>query len=343
MMGLLKPAKFETAFLKLGLYGLTGSGKTYTSWLIAMGLWHYLKEKLKEKPKPIGFADTEAGSDFILKRFKAETDETGFLVSKTKAFKDLLEIVRDAIKECSMLIVDSITHFWNEILKTYKKEHGITVISPKHWIPLKEIWREYSDLFVASPLHIIMAGRSADIWEEVPDEEGILELHKKGTRMKAEGEMGYETNLLIEMMLDRISSPTGPKDVHRAWVIKDKFDIMNFKTFINPKFENLLPHVELLNIGGKHNAVDLSRTSKEMFEKKESRFDYMRQKEILIEKVQTTIWLIEAGRDDESKKARLKLLEKTFKTISFEELKEMDNERLSAGLKKLEEARKVKK
>lgn len=36
-MGLLQPAKNETAFLKLGVYGLQGSGKTYTSSRIAAG------------------------------------------------------------------------------------------------------------------------------------------------------------------------------------------------------------------------------------------------------------------------------------------------------------------
>jgi hypothetical protein len=342
-MKILKPIEFEMAYLKSGIYGITGTGKTYTGWLIAMGLWHYIKDKTKKKPGPIAFADTETGSDFIYDRFKKEADEIGLVRTKTRAFKDLIDIVKEAAKECSILQVDSITHYWNEVLKAYKAKNKINVISPKHWIPLKETWREYSDLYIDSQLHVIMCGRSADLWEEIPDEEGILELHKKGTRMKAEGEMGYEANLLMEMTLEQVTVAGIPKYVHRGWINKDRFDVMTFKHFDEPKFENFLPHISRLNIGGKHSAIDLSRNSEQMFEKKESRFDYMRQKEILIEKVQTTIWLIEAGRDDESKKARLKLLEKTFKTISFEELKEMDNERLSAGLKKLEELRKVKK
>jgi len=172
-----------------------------------------LKERLKKKPGPIGFADTEAGSDFVYDRFKKELDETGFLVSKTRAFKDLLTIMDEAEKMCSIQINDSITHYWNEMLKSYSDKHNIKRISLKHWPELKQTWRDYSDRYVNSNLHIIMCGRSADIWEEVPDEEDVLELKKSGTKMKAEGEMGYESNLLVEMKLHAIGAGRGARYV----------------------------------------------------------------------------------------------------------------------------------
>ena len=87
-----------------------------------------------------------------------------------------------------------------------------------------------------------MCGRSADLWEEAPDEEGIMELKKKGTKLKAEGEMGHESNLLVEMDLEKIGPQTLGRYVHRAWVNKDKFDVMNFK-FLNKTIFNIYRYV----------------------------------------------------------------------------------------------------
>ena len=52
-MTLLKKAKPEMAYLKAGIYGEAGSGKTFTSTLIAIGLHGHIKSD-----KPVAFLDT---------------------------------------------------------------------------------------------------------------------------------------------------------------------------------------------------------------------------------------------------------------------------------------------
>jgi len=339
-MTLLKPASIETAYFKMGIYGLTGSGKTYTAIKIAIGLWHYIKEILKKKPGPIGFADTEAGSDFVYDRFKKELDETGFLVSKTRAFKDLLTIMDEAEKMCSIQINDSITHYWNEMLKAYSDKHDIKRISLKHWPELKQTWRDYSDRYINSKLHIIMCGRSADIWEEVPDEEDILELKKSGTKMKAEGEMGYESNLLVEMKLHAIGAGKGARYVNRAWVNKDKFDIMNFQFFDKPDFKSFLPHISRLKIGGKHRAVDTKRTSESMFERGEAGYQRARMKKGLLDRVKIEIEGIYPGRDAKSIQDRRELSRILLGTPSFEQVELLNIDELAKGLKAIEKFKK---
>ena len=339
-MTLLKPASIETAFLKMGIYGLTGSGKTYTAIKIALGLWHYLKEKTKKKPLPIGFADTEAGSDFVLDRFKKELGETGFLVSKTRAFKDLLTIMDEAEKMCSIQINDSITHYWNEMLKSYSDKHNIKRISLKHWPELKQTWREYSDKFVNSRLHIIMCGRSADIWEEVPDEEDVLELKKSGTKMKAEGEMGYEANLLVEMKLKAIGAGKGARYVNRAWVNKDKFDIMNFQFFDKPDFKSFLPHISHLKIGGKHVGVDTERTSEEMFQRGDSGYQKARIRDGLLDRVKIEIESIYPSKATQDIQDRRELARTIFGTPSWDQIKLLDVDKLSIGLTDIEKFKK---
>jgi len=296
-MTLLQKAKPEMAYLKLGIYGEAGSGKTFTSSKVAIGLHEHIKAD-----KPVAFADTETGSDFVMPIFKkAKID---LLVAKTRAFADLLTVVDEAEKNCSVLIVDSITHFWNELLDSYQKKHQISRITLRHWIPLKQTWREFTDRFVNSGIHIIMAGRSAYIWDDVEDEEGVKELKKTGTKMRAETEMGYEPSLLVEMETVRTSARAGANWIHRAWVIKDRFDVIDGKHFDNPGFESFLPHIESLNLGGKHRAIDKDRDSRGIFK--------------------------------EDKIGRLDLLKKAFSTDSWNEISSMRNEDLEVGLKIIE-------
>ena len=334
-MTLLQKARPEMAYLKLGIYGEAGSGKTHTSSKVAIGLHKHIKAD-----KPIAFADTETGSDFVMPIFKKAKIE--LLVAKTRAFADLLTVVDEAEKNASILIIDSITHFWNELLDSYQKKHQISRITLRHWIPLKQMWREFTDRFVSSKLHIIMAGRSAYIWDDVEDEEGVKELKKTGTKMRAETEMGYEPSLLVEMETVRTSARTGANWIHRAWIIKDRFDVIDGKYFDNPGFESFLPHIESLNLGGKHRAIDQGRNSQEIFKndgKGEAKF---RKIKILTEKVQNAVYRGFPGQAKEDKIGRLDLLKKAFSTDSWTAISSMRHEDLEVGLEIIEsEIRKV--
>ncbi len=85
-MSILQAVKPEAAYLKLGLYGEAGAGKTFTATKVALGLCEFIKSK-----GPVGFLDTETGSDYIRDLFKEA--EIELLVAKTRAFKDLLGVV----------------------------------------------------------------------------------------------------------------------------------------------------------------------------------------------------------------------------------------------------------
>lgn len=327
-MKLLQKATPEMAYFKGGFYGEAGSGKTHTSSKIAIGLHKHIKSK-----KPICFIDTETGSDFVLPMFKQEKIE--LLVAKTRAFADLLTVIDEAEKNSDIFIIDSITHFWTELLRSYQKQHQISRITLRHWIPLKQTWGEFTDKFVNSKLHVIMAGRSAYIWDDVEDEEGVKELKKTGTKMRAETEMGYEPSLLVEMETVRTSARAGANWIHRAWVIKDRFDVVDGKHFDNPDFKDFLPHIELLNLGGKHRALDTERSSQELFEAGETGADKYKKAKILIEKIENGLSKIYPGQTQEDKKGRIELKERIFGTDSWTEICGMNLHDLGLGLAKL--------
>lgn len=325
-MSILQEAKSETAFLKQGIYGEAGSGKSFTASLVAIGLHRLIKAD-----NPVAFADTETGSDFVKHLFDAAGIK--LMVAKTRAFIDLLGIVDEAEKTCSILIVDSVTHYWNELMAAYLKKNNRSRLVLKDWTILKPMWREFTDRYVNSKLHVIICGRSADKWDQVEDEDGSTELRKVGTKMRTETEMGYEPSLLIEMEAVQMSPRAGGKYVHVAYVKKDRFDIINGKEFTDPTFESFLPHIQLLNLGGEHRVLDTSHDSQAIFDDPRMGERKMLNREILVEKIEAEIRFLYPGQTQECVQGRFALMAEVFGTKSWKEIEKLvPAEKLEFGL-----------
>src|ERR1700752_117247 len=95
----------KPVYLKMGLYGNTGSGKTYTAGKIAIGMAKALKSK-----KPVAIFDTETGSDFLIPLFEKEGIK--LVVIKSRSFAKLVEATKEAQQIADVFIVDSISHVW---------------------------------------------------------------------------------------------------------------------------------------------------------------------------------------------------------------------------------------
>jgi len=327
-----KDSTCQAAYLKMGVYGEAGSGKTFTSSRVAIGL-----TMLTGDTRPVLFIDSETGTDYVAKDY----EEAGvrLRVAKTRAFADLLKGVDEAEKEASVLIIDSITHFWNELLDSYLKASGKTRLALSDWGPIKKSWREFTDKYINSRVHIIMCGRAGYIWEDEEDEQGVKELRKVGTKMKAEIETGYEPSLLVEMVKVRETAKKGARWLHRAYIVKDRFDVIDGKAFDNPDLKAFMPHVQLLNIGGEHVGVDSTRNSEDMFEKGETGYQKKQKKDALLEKIQNEIYLLYPSQGAEDKKSRLTLLKKIFGTHAWSEIEAAPLNNLSpleTGLRKIE-------
>jgi hypothetical protein len=328
---LLQAARPESAFLKLGIYGDAGSGKSYTSSLVAIGL-----SKLLKSSKPVGFVDTETGSDYLIPMF--EREGVNLIRTKTRAFADLLTVIDEATEACDVLVIDSVTHFWNELVSSYKKTNKLSFMTLKHWDPLKQTWKEYTDRFVNSRLHIIVAGRSADKWDEVEDpNDGAKELKKVGTKMRVEGQFAYEPSLLVEMEAIQLTARAGGKVIRRAFVKKDRFDIMDGMAFDNPTFDTFMPHVAKLNLGGEHKAFEEGRDSTAMFARNDIGERKSIQKEILLEKITNEIKKLYPGQTKDDQLAKIALLEELFQTNSWTQIEKFfSNEALAEGLANLQ-------
>src|SRR4051812_28685271 len=288
-MALFKKAVSTSAYLKAGLMGFAGAGKTRTAAELAIGLVRYMRQRgLKEANRPIFFLDTETGSDYI----KPRVEESGVELhsAKTRAFVDLKQAVREAETSASVLIIDSATHFWREFCESYQKKKNRTRLEFQDWAALKLEWGVFTDLYVNSACHIVLCGRAGYEYDFFEDADGKKELQKTGIKMKAEGEMGYEPSLLL--LMERELNMTTKRQFRVAHVLKDRLGVLDGKGLCSdetggPTFDMFLPHVERLNLGGAHLGVATSRTSAEMFASDGStRWEYERkQKEIALVEV----------------------------------------------------------
>lgn len=329
-MGFFKEIEAPT-HLKAGVFGFAGSGKTYTAALIAIGLHKYIKSE-----KPILFVDSETGSSYVKKLF----DDNGVPVlgMKTRAFVSLMGGMNEAVEGGHILLIDSITHFWQELMKSYMKKNNISKLNINHIGRLKEEWNPFPQTFLNSPIHIIMCGRAGYSWGEEEDDEGDKKLVQKGTKMKVEGDLGYEPTLLIEMeQVKESANIIGSSYTNRAWILKDKFDVIKGKHFDMPTFESFMPHIERLNIGGNPPTIDTTTTSVQTIASTSGISSRLRERDILCEELWAEMPLRFNSRTDDGKKKGADFLREAFGTLSKMGVENMSNEKIREGLNKLKE------
>lgn len=333
MSNLFKKAESTTAYLKGGLLGFAGSGKTTTAALMAIGLINLLREKkLPEGDRPVFFLDTETGADYVKHRF----DEAGIELhtAKTRAFSDLIPAVNEAQKGAGVMIIDSITHFWREFTEAYAKRKNRTRLEFSDWNYLKTEWGKFTDRYINSSAHIILCGRAGYEYDFFEDADGKKQLEKTGIKMKAETEMGYEPSLLV--LMER-SMEMADKKVHReAHVIKERFGIIDGKTFKNPSFADFLPHIERLTLGGTQMGVDTSRTSEGMIEPGTDSWPHeKRQREIWCEEIEGLLVKHFPSQSAEHKQQKLAMIEKVFHTRSWTKVQNSQSELIKQGFEEM--------
>lgn len=326
-MSLFQPATNTQAKLKAGIMGFAGDGKTYTAATLAIGLVELMRERnLPDGDKPVLFIDTETGSDWVKPRFDAAGIELH--TAKTRSFADLLTANREAERSGSVLIIDSITHFWRELTETYaEKRNRKRGLEFQDWAYLKSEWGKFTDLFVNSNCHTVLCGRAGYEYDFFQNDSGKKELQKTGVKMKAETETGYEPSILI--LMEKHRDMESGQVWREAHVIKDRSTRLDGKTFQNPSFDDFRPHVDYLKLGGVQMGVDTTRSSAGLVGDDSGRMDWrmkQQQREIALDEITEVLGKHHGGTSNDAKKARADLVEKFAGTRSWERVKSMSFE-----------------
>ncbi|CAB4151402.1 Fer4_NifH domain containing protein [uncultured Caudovirales phage] len=332
-MSLLKPATNQTAYLKAGILGFQGSGKTFTATRLASGLAHQTKKK---RPK-VAFFDTEKGSDFFVKYFESENIQ--FDVAKSRTFIDLIAFMREVEDGgYDVVIIDSISHVWNDLRNSYEKRlrrsNGLLF---QDWGKVKGEWQQFTDLFINGKTHTIVLGRAGYEYDMSEDESGKKELLKTGTKMKAEGEFGYESDLLLEM--ERVKNQNKKGWSNRCYVLKDRTDTMNGKVIDMPKYSDFKSVVATLNIGGEHFGIDGTKDSQAMFGNPDYSYaERRKQRDIALDELQEILIELDLqGTSGAVIKKRTELLKDIYGTSSKTAIEDMTAEQIRNGITVIKE------
>jgi hypothetical protein len=306
-MSIFQPAQNRQAFLKMGLMGFAGDGKTYTATKVAIGLIEYMREKeIAGTDKPVMFLDTETGSDWVMPLFEAANIE--LQIAKTRAFVDLVPAVKEAEANGSLLIIDSISHFWKELMESYAERKNRSYgLQFQDWAWLKKEWGKFTDAFVKK------------------------ELEKTGIKMKAETETGYEPSILV--LMEKHRDLKSGKVWRTASILKDRADLIDGRTFTNPGFEDFLPHIEYLNLGGAHMGVDTSHSSSSMVpsDGKPQWMHDKEQKQIALDEIVEKLKQHYGGQSKAEKEARADILENVFGTRAWSRVETLSREQIEDG------------
>lgn len=318
-MSLFMKAETGHSHLKAGIMGLAGSGKTYTASSIAIGLVGYMKERGATAKNQVAFIDTENGAAWVMPRFKQAGIE--LMVARTRSLSDLRDGIKWATENADVLLIDSITHFWTIFCDEYatrkNRKRGLEF---SDWRAVKQDWREnFTDLYLNTPLHIIMCGRQGYEYDMQVNDAGKKELVKTGVKMKAEGETGFEPSLLMQMEQEQTLKDGSLQNIERvAYILKDRSTFLDGKTLRNPSFKDFLPHIKTLDIGGAGVSIDTTRNSSDLLtEEGDSNWKFREtQREIALEEIQAELDRMFPGSTADMKAQRGDYVEEVFGTRS---------------------------
>ena len=326
MSSLFQPATNTTAYLKAGITGEPGSGKSMTAGLLAIGLVKHLKSLgIPGADKPVGFFDTERGSDWLIPLF--QDSGIPLVVAKERSFAKMLEAFAYMKENCSVGIFDSVTHPWDELKASKMKQKERSYLQIDEIVALKSLWQtKFNDEYVNSPLHCIICGRAGDETEQWVDENGKRQFEKVGIKMRTEKDTAYEPSLAI--LMERDQDLRSKLVSHFATVTKDRSSVVDGKQFtfasysadgdrlptdvlVRQVFVAFKPHIDRLNLGGSHVGVQVNGDSQHIL-KVERRDGTPVQREICVDEIQTVLQLHFPSQTADDKKSRLKLLLKHF-------------------------------
>lgn len=336
--------------IKVGAFGGQGSGKTTSSALLAAAL-----AKEIYGGAPVYVTDTEPGWQFVKRRiFDVEKID---LIQRTEpTFNAMLSNIREAEKlGACVWVVDSLTVMWMELMESFKSKRGFIPIDM--WGDIKQVWREYTNLFLNSQMCCIALGRLGDVNEEVQDEHNPekTKLIKVGTKFKAGGgeSFGYEPHLLLELSLERKSKVKAGsrlegegRMVHRVDVLKDRTWALNGKVIrwsdkptyqaggYKTVWESIKPHFEEVQLTSTHVQLKAGTSAAIITDNGSSEWHERRkQRDVLVEEFVAALQLLWGGSGNAEKRLRMLVGEAILGVRSQTALESLELSAIERGVK----------
>lgn len=230
-------AKPAQARLKVSIYGPPGSGKTFTTLLMAEGL-------ARVRKKRVAYVDTERGTDFYAQAVpqrRPHPEAFDFDAIYTRSLAEINDSIRALNpNEHGVVVLDSISHLWESAMDAYNGKRTKIDSIPMHaWGKIKKPYKDLIKFLIGSTFDVFILGRQKNIFED--DAQG--EMKKVGVAMRAEGETAYEPHICMRME-GRQDGQDSLTSNYYALIEKDRTGVLAGRVFKNPGFhtvEVLLP------------------------------------------------------------------------------------------------------
>jgi hypothetical protein len=334
-------------FVKASFGGFAGSGKTRTSTEFIIGVY---KEFEIPQDKPLLIIDNEKGARFLIPLFQKELPELKVIVKETEQLADVLQAIEFLNEgQIGFLFIDSLSKVWYKYVRQYMEGFGTydsgkrvgkfkkQFMTLQDWGNVIPAWqKEFADVFVKAEGNIVFTGRGGNTYEmEEVEEHGRTKKQfvKSGVKMKMAGETPFEPdlNVWLEIRQEVDENKNFSKLDRVAYVMKDRSDTIDGKTFINPKFKDFKPAVDFLK--GLPTGTVKRETKTESLAPGESTGHYKdkRNAEIEYEKVRNILLKLNVGSSADHKRYVVQLFEYVFGTGSATEVQNLRGETLREG------------
>jgi hypothetical protein len=188
------PASKEAAKLRAALFGPSGAGKTFTALRLANGIGGRIAVIDSERGSASKYAD----------RF---TFDCANLAANQCRIADYVRVIRGAAQAgYDVLIVDSLTHAWQQLLSEIDalakaKYRGNTWSAWSEGTPLQ---RQLVDAILDYPGHVIVTMRSKTEWTTEKDRNGKDKPIRVGLSPEQGKGIEYEFDFLLELSTEHI-------------------------------------------------------------------------------------------------------------------------------------------
>lgn len=322
------PVANTKPFFKSAFEGFAGTGKTYTMCEVAIGLHKQIGSK-----KPVVMFDTEQAAKYLQRPFA----EAGIqlMVRNSRTLADLIKAMDMCQKGyADILIIDSISHIWEDTVEAFKKKYNRTNLQFQDWGVLKPLWKsQFADRLVHDKYHILMSGRAGYEYEnEINEQTGKREIYKSGVKMKVEGETAYEPDMLV--LMERFEEILGKdKKIYRqATIVKDRSGLIDGKTFKNPTYKDFEPVIIDLLENPQSSLAEPETDSTGLFRTEEDKYQYINDKKITLEEIEGQLVKAWPSTGASDKKVKMDILEQVFGTRSWLAVEQKGLDALKAGL-----------
>lgn len=206
----LRKSERKRAKIKMALQGSAGSGKTYSSLLLAKGLTNGDFSK-------VAIIDSENGSADIyasLGNYNVITLTPPF---KPQQYVDAIEICEKAGME--VIIIDSISHCWEYLLEYHSSLPGNSFTN---WSKIKPLEKKFIDKILQSKAHIIATMRTKQDYV-LNQKNGKYVPEKVGLKAIQRDSIDYEFTIVFD--IDIKNYAVASKDRSNLFINKSEFKI----------------------------------------------------------------------------------------------------------------------